>query len=70
MKKLTLEEVKEVFEDGGCELIEETYINNSVPLKYRCSCSSVGKISLNHFKKVVDVKDAGLKRSQKVENIL
>jgi hypothetical protein len=65
MKKLTLEEVKGVFEDGGCELIEETYINNSVPLKYRCSCSSVGKISLNHFKKGSRCKRCGVEKISK-----
>jgi len=62
MKRLTFEEVKGIFKNGGCELLEKTYINNSIPLEYRCSCSSVGKISLNNFRKGSRCKKCGEKK--------
>lgn len=48
--RLSYEEVKKTFEDQGCELLEDTYVNNSTPMLYRCECGEPAKISLSHFK--------------------
>ena len=65
MKRLTFEEVKKTFEDNGCELLEKKYINNSIPLRYKCICSSIGKISFNNFKKGSRCKGCGVKKISK-----
>jgi hypothetical protein len=49
-QKYTLQEVKKIFEDNGCELLETDYKNNSVPMAFRCYCGVIGKTSLTSFK--------------------
>ncbi|BDH63300.1 hypothetical protein MTP04_34300 [Lysinibacillus sp. PLM2] len=34
----TYEEVKGIFEDEGCELLEIEYLNSKTPMKYKCVC--------------------------------
>ena len=46
----TLDEVRECFRIGGCELLSTEYLNNHTPLEYRCSCGNVSTISLGNFK--------------------
>jgi len=41
--------VKKVFEEGGCELLDD-YINAHTPLQYKCSCGGIAKISFSGFK--------------------
>lgn len=51
-KRLTIEYVKEFVKektDGECEVISESYINNSTPLQIRCRC---GKIFERNFNKL------------------
>lgn len=48
-RKLTLEYVERFFEDQGCELMEEEYVNANTKMKYRCSCSNIGEIRFNNF---------------------
>jgi hypothetical protein len=50
-KKHTLEYVKSYFEEQGCELLEEKYINNKTKMKYICSCGNISKITFDHFKR-------------------
>lgn len=51
-EKLSLpyEHVKSVFEDNGCELISDKYINSSKKLKFRCSCGTVDEKDFTCFK--------------------
>ncbi len=50
MKKLTYEHVKQYFKEHGCELLETSYINYHSPMKYKCTCANISKISLANFK--------------------
>jgi hypothetical protein len=47
--RLNFEYVKIFFATHGCELLEESYKNNSTPLKYRCVCGTVSKIRFGNF---------------------
>jgi len=50
-KKKTLEEVKAMFAEGGCEFLDDSYVSNKHPHNYRCSCGKMAKISLKNFNK-------------------
>ncbi len=42
--------VQKFFKDNNCELLEETYKNNRTPLRYRCECGNISKITYHCFK--------------------
>lgn len=44
--KYSLEELKKIFKEHGCELLENEYKDNKKPLKYRCKCGRISTISL------------------------
>jgi hypothetical protein len=49
-KKYTIEEVKKIFEDRGCSLLSENYVNSKdYILKYICSCGEYSEISFYNF---------------------
>ena len=50
-KKFTFEEVRNIFEENGCELLEDKYINNRTSMRFRCSCGNVSNARLDSFKK-------------------
>jgi hypothetical protein len=45
----SLEYVKTIFADGGCEVISEEYKNASTLLDFICSCGNIGEIRLFDF---------------------
>lgn len=47
----TYEEVKQLFKDNGCELLENEYKNANTPMNYKCSCGNIAKIRLSCFNK-------------------
>lgn len=49
--KYTYEEVKEIFEKSGCELLSTEYINQLQELEYICKCKNVAKIMFKQFLK-------------------
>lgn len=51
MKKKTYEEVKQKFNQCGCELISKEYKNNYTKLTFKCSCGQVSEITFNQFSK-------------------
>ena len=59
-KKLTYNQVKQVFEDGGCELLSNEYKNAATKLKYRCECGSVSTVFLHNFKRGHRCKKCGI----------
>ncbi len=63
--KFSYEEVKNIFEDGGCKLLDKTYVNARTPLEYMCSCGNVSKINLWNFKKGQRCNECGTKRTAK-----
>lgn len=44
------EDVKQIFIDGGCQLLEDDYTNSSTLMKYICSCGRQSVITLTAFK--------------------
>jgi hypothetical protein len=48
MGKYTLDQVNEIFKNNNCELISETYKNNTTVLEFKCKCDD--KIEMT-FKK-------------------
>lgn len=48
-KKYTFDEVKRLFSEKGCTLLEDYYTNNKQPLKYICICGNESVIKLNHL---------------------
>ena len=46
----TIEEVKKIFIDGGCELYETQYFNTETPMRYKCQCGNDALIPLSSFK--------------------
>lgn len=50
MKKLSKEEVKDLFSDNGCELLGD-YIGCGISMTYRCKCGTVSSISLDKFRR-------------------
>jgi hypothetical protein len=48
-KKYSTEEVRQVFLARGCELLENKYINNKIPMKYICKCGNESMISFTAF---------------------
>jgi hypothetical protein len=49
LKRLEYEYIKKCFEDKGCELLEDTYVNNSTKMKYKCKCGEIGYVKFNNF---------------------
>lgn len=49
-KKYSLEEVKEIFLNRGCVILQDFYKNKSDPIFYRCVCGNEARISLDAFK--------------------
>jgi hypothetical protein len=48
-KKKTIEYVRQEFEKFNYQLLDDVYINNSVPLNYKCPKGHFGKISWGNF---------------------
>lgn len=48
-QRFSEEYVQKYFRSQGCELLEP-YTGNLIPMKYRCSCGNVSKITWNNFK--------------------
>ena len=50
-KKLTYEQVKEMIEQTGCELISKEYINRNTALDLKCKCGNKFSVKLGNFLK-------------------
>lgn len=50
-KKYSLEEIKIIFKERGCELLENNYKNLESLLKFKCICNDVSEITLHSFLK-------------------
>ena len=55
-QRRTIKEIKKIFKNGGCELLETVYINCKTKMLFRCSCKRKAKITLDHFQKGVRCK--------------
>lgn len=61
-KKLSIEEVREVFKINGLELLSDNYISCRDPLDYKCSCGRVAKMALNNVRKGKKCKACGIEK--------
>lgn len=48
-RRYQINEVRKMFEDGGCELLSAEYRNNKQKLGYICSCGNKSEIALAKF---------------------
>lgn len=60
MRKLTLEYVKQYFQEQGCEFLEKEYKNSRTKIKYRCICGNISEIKFNNFKTGYRCKKCGI----------
>jgi 5-methylcytosine-specific restriction endonuclease McrA len=65
IEKHTLKYVKKYFNDNNCLLLEKIYKNSNTPMKYRCNCGNISKISFNHFKNGKRCKKCGIEKMRK-----
>ncbi|QIG62518.1 HNH endonuclease [Sporosarcina phage Lietuvens] len=69
-KKLTYEVIKQFFEvERGFVLLEDTYVNSETPMKYKCNCGSISKMSYKNAKKGRSCKECGRKKLSKAKQI-
>lgn len=47
----SIECVRKVFADNGCELLSDEYINGKSKLKYRCRCGNISYMSMSKARK-------------------
>lgn len=62
-KQYSVEEVNAIFSKSDCELLQDHYEGVGIPIKYRCSCGNVSKITLCNFRKGSRCKACGLKKN-------
>lgn len=63
--RYTLEQVKGLFDERGCTLLENHYTNNKQPLSYLCACGKASVIKLNTLLNGGLCKICGYKKSRK-----
>lgn len=51
LKKINLEDIQECFKLSGFTCLEDVYINQNSPLKFKCECGKEDTITWNSFKK-------------------
>lgn len=65
-QKTSFEDVKQYFEDQGCELLSTEYTNAHNLLDYICSCGNKSIINFNSFKNGRRCKQCGIKKIKTV----
>jgi hypothetical protein len=50
-KKHTIEELRDIYKKEGCELLESTYKDNTIRMRFKCICGNEGKTTFNKFNK-------------------
>jgi hypothetical protein len=62
LAKKTIEEVKRIFEEAGCILLANEYVNNRTSMRYVCNCGDISEITLGSFSKGSRCKNCGIKK--------
>lgn len=61
-RKHSYEFIRQEFEKYGCELLDEKYIGNHSPLKFKCKCGSIDSIAYSDFMYVHQCKKCSIKK--------
>lgn len=61
-QKYSLDQVKEIFENNGCEFLDEKYVNNQHRHNYKCECGETKIITLTGFMYGQRCKQCGIKK--------
>lgn len=61
-QKLSFDSVAKFFEENGCILLEEKYINAHKKMKYICYCGYIAEINYNNFKNGKRCKNCAIKK--------
>lgn len=64
-ERLTLEFVKNFFQEQNCELLETKYLNNQTKMKYKCKCGNKSNIKFDNFQQGKRCKECGDEKSAK-----
>jgi hypothetical protein len=59
-----IEDVKKLFEDNGCTLLETKYVSNNTKMKYICVCGKESEIVYTNFRRGQRCSDCGQKKKQ------
>lgn len=59
--RYTYDEVKKYFNDNGCDLLSEQYINSNQKLIYLCVCGNKSEIKFRKFKEGQRCRECTLK---------
>jgi hypothetical protein len=72
-KRYTIAQVKKVFKEAACQLLEESYSGNKTPMHFRCHCGNEAHIALQDFIRGVRCgcgrMAEGAKRRHSMENV-
>jgi len=60
--KYNIKNVRKIFKDNNCELLENIYKGCDKKINYRCNCGNVSKITLNSFLQGHRCKRCGIKK--------
>lgn len=69
-KKYTIEEVKQIFKEGGCTLLSTEYKSNKTKMKYICECNEEKEINLSNFMMGKRCFECGNKKSAESNTLL
>ena len=61
-QRLTYEHVKQYFKNNKCELLDKNYKNALTPVKYKCNCGKISKISFASFQSGRRCRKCGIKK--------
>lgn len=64
-RRNSFESVRQFFSEHGCELLEDKYENGHQPMRYRCCCGRISKISYSSFKVGRRCFECGCKKNRK-----
>ena len=60
-----IKDVKTLFEENGCTLLETRYVNNNTKMKYICACGKESEIVYTNFRRGQRCSDCGKKKKEK-----
>lgn len=60
-----IEDVKKLFEDNGCTLLETKYVSNNTKMRYICVCGKESEIVYTNFRRGQRCSDCGIKKKSR-----